>query len=430
MLKLVSSLIIVILLTSCGSSDWFDDDKNKKRAVGKRISISSHGRLLTPSKLSDNIKVKIPTGETNEVWPSSNIHTMNFIENFALKSELKESKAISIKYLTKKEHGPVTPVIVRDHIFLVNDGTIYAYDINTGKELWNYRNGSEKDKGFAGGGITYLDGIIYATAGYKEVLAIEAISGKLKWKYELPNISKTSPAVFGEKVFVLTSDNTIYAINKNNGSLDWKHDGASEEIGIVGAASPKALGNIVIVPYSSDQLLILDSKSGAELLDFSFSKNDNFSQNFVFNDINITPLIKNRNAYVINNDGVLVSINLDSGTIDWKQDVKGTKDVWIAGDYIYTLNNLNEVLAIHVNTGELRWSSKIELKKKEFTYGPVVAGGKLLITTSNGKFIQLSLQNGKILSEHEVAKNLVFSPIVVNKKLYLIEKSGKLHIWQ
>ena len=430
MLKFISSLLIAILVTSCASDYWFDGGENKKKAIGKRISVTSHEKQLVSSNRFYSLKIKPPAEQKNKIWPSSNIHTSNLIENFALGSALKESRTISIKNLTRKEYGPITPVIVKDYIFFVNNGTIYASDINSGKELWSHKCSTEQDREFAGGGLTFLDGVIYATAGYKEIMAIEMTSGKLKWKYTLPNVSKTAPSVSSNMVFAITDNNTIYAIDRHNGLLAWKHAGASESIGIVGAASPKALGNIVIVPYSSDQLMILDAKSGAELLESNFSKNDNFSQNFVFNDINITPLISGRNAYVINNDGVMISINLDNGATNWKQDVKGTKDMWIVGDFIYALTQLNEVYSIYLKTGEIRWNEKIGLAKKEIAYGPIVAGGRMIITTSKGKFIQLSLDSGKVLTENQVAQNLVFSPIVVDRKLYLIEKSGKLHIWQ
>ena len=90
---------------------------------------------------------------------------------------------------------------------------------------WTFSFGGEKQRGQEAQALVH-DGIIYVTASYSRIYALDAKTGHQLWTYEhrLPDdirpccdVINRGPAIYGDKVYFGTLDARIVALNKNTG---------------------------------------------------------------------------------------------------------------------------------------------------------------------------------------------------------------------
>ncbi|MEI8324956.1 MAG: PQQ-binding-like beta-propeller repeat protein, partial [Betaproteobacteria bacterium] len=95
-----------------------------------------------------------------------------------------------------------------------SDGTVAALDAVSGGDLWRVQIGAPITAGVGS------DGKISAVVNRdNEVVAIE--SGRVLWRQQLPAQSYTPPLVAGGRVFVVTADRSVTALDGASGTKLW-----------------------------------------------------------------------------------------------------------------------------------------------------------------------------------------------------------------
>jgi len=282
--------------------------------------------------------------------------------------------------------------------------------------------------------LLYHNGRIYIAPGYNSVIALNAASGTLVWRRNINSIARSAPDAYGNTILVNTIDNKLYAINSEDGSIQWVHSGVEEEISVFGSASPVAYNNIVIAPYSSGELYGLKLSNGNEIWSDDLALN-NKSSAFALADIDASPIIVGNRIYSISNDGVLVAIDLYSGKRIWEKEISGNNTPWYAGGYLYILNDRDEIICISADNGGVKWVKKLPSYKNEERKsdpinwnGPVMASDMLLIVGSHGTMYSVSPKDGEVLYRNKVPEDIYIAPVVAHNQVYLLANSGKLII--
>jgi len=94
------------------------------------------------------------------------------------------------------------------------DKHLYAVDATTGKERWRFAAGSTVDRS-----PVVANGIVYIGSGNENLYAIDAATGKEKWRFPTGDWVDSSPAVANGIVYVGSNDKNLYAIGTNSSSL-------------------------------------------------------------------------------------------------------------------------------------------------------------------------------------------------------------------
>jgi hypothetical protein len=58
--------------------------------------------------------------------------------------------------------------------------------------------------------------------------------------------------------------------------------------------------------------------------------------------------------------------------------------------------------------------------------GPVIAGDRLILASSDGRLAYMSPADGHLLSVVDVNTPIYLSPVVANNTLYILDDSGRL----
>ncbi|MFN4327994.1 MAG: methanol/ethanol family PQQ-dependent dehydrogenase [Limnobacter sp.] len=132
---------------------------------------------------------------------------------------------------------------------------------------WSYSFGGEKQRGQEGQALVH-EGVIYITASYSRIFALDAKTGKRLWQYEhrLPDdirpccdVVNRGAAIYGDKVFFGTLDAGIVALNKDTGKVVWSEKWGDHKVGYTMTGAP-----FVIKDQKSGRMLLVHGSSGDE----------------------------------------------------------------------------------------------------------------------------------------------------------------------
>jgi outer membrane protein assembly factor BamB len=92
-----------------------------------------------------------------------------------------------------------------------------------------------------------------------------------------------------------------------------------------------------------------------------------------------------------------------------------------------------KLLCIARSNGHVRWINQlpafinVKSKKGQIEYsGPVLAGGRLIITGSNGALIYVDPATGAFQSQTALKVPVSLAPVVANSTLYIFDDRGQL----
>jgi outer membrane protein assembly factor BamB len=104
------------------------------------------------------------------------------------------------------------------------------------------------------------------------------------------------------------------------------------------------------------------------------------------------------------------------------------------------INDINELVRLDANTGTSVWriglptfqgGERTRNQSSIFThYGPVLAGGRLIVTSSDGVIRQFDPTSGALIGQIDLPDGAASGPVVAGQTLYVISKSGQLHAFR
>ncbi|GAP36928.1 methanol/ethanol family PQQ-dependent dehydrogenase [Piscinibacter sakaiensis] len=131
---------------------------------------------------------------------------------------------------------------------------------------WSFSFGGEKQRGQEAQALVH-DGVIYVTASYSRLFALDAKTGRQLWAYEhrLPedirpccDVVNRGAAIYGDKVYFGTLDARIIALDKATGKVVWNEKFGDHKVGYTMTGAP------FVVKEKGGRVLLVHGSSGDE----------------------------------------------------------------------------------------------------------------------------------------------------------------------
>lgn len=417
-------LMILSLLSSCS-------EKKQPPLKGDRVNVL-HFDVLKDRKSLDR-KVTIPNASLNNSWQSSDDGQINYVsDNLQLAKNLKLLKNNSLSKFSPKAQDSAV-IIIDDIIYTYSKGIIAANSLEKNKLLWSVeaiKSGEKND--ILNGSMIYEAGVIYLTTGTKDFIVYSAKDGKELWRYTAPNVVRYIPYFYKNMIFINTIDNIIYCLT-SDGKLLWRHDAPSYSIAPDNIYSPNLIfNNQVFTLTTAGDLVILNKIDGEELIEVNLANTSIIGDGSLAKGPLSSPHLEDQFLYVLTGESELIKIDLSMPGIAWRQNLPGAISTWVTKQTTFILMDNNQLLALDNKDARIIWSIDLpnkDPKKIENFYGPILAGDNLYLTTAKGDLFSFSAFDGKLVNQYKTVETNV-APIVVNGKLYVIGKNGKIGIWQ
>jgi outer membrane protein assembly factor BamB len=438
-IRVLARLAAAGLLLTLGGCSWFNDmfaDTARPKLKGERVSVLTLDRTLEANPALLKLQVTLPKPVLNVDWPQAGGYPSHAMQHLALDGPLHREWRTSVG-VGESRYGAVLsqPVVEAGRIFALDArDVVVALDAKTGRELW--RNDVKPEMALAhsyGGGIAAAGDRIYVTTGYAQVLALDAATGKEIWRQQVSAPMRGAPTVADGRVFAVTVENELDVLATSDGHRLWTHNGLPETAGLLGAASPAVEGDIVVVPYSSGELFALRAENGRPLWTDNLATARPLGALSTLADIRGRPVIDRGRVYAVSHGGRMVAIDLRTGDRVWEQEVGGTHGPWVAGNYLYVLANDYDLLCLLRADGRVRWSIELpryadpEKRVDPVRWaGPVLAGDRLIVVSSQGDAVSISPYTGRALGRVDFPDGVFLDPVVANDTLYVLTDEADL----
>ncbi len=434
-----TTLLTGALLAGCS---WFDSGDDKVPLPGKRISVLELQKNLEPQDVAMKaIGFTAPEPWKNEFWPQAGGYPNHTMQNLDLNpNELKKLWSVDIGEGDQDKLPLIAqPVVFDNRVFTLDtESRVSAFDLKTGKELWHQTVKPKKEGDeVISGGIAYSSGKLFVTSGYNELLALNPADGKIAWKVKLSSPSRAAPSIIGDRIFVVTLDNKISAFSANDGSSLWDYQALSEVSGIVGAASPAANNEIVVPAFSSGEIMALHVENGSVAWSDDLSPSTRVGGLAALPDIQGLPVLDKDLVFAISFGGKMVALDQKTGQRTWEKELSGTETPWVVGNMVFVITSNSELIGLARDTGVISWVRPLAPYVKEdaerqglLWNGPVLAGGRLILTGPEGNVLEVDPNTGNLLRRMKLNSTVAVTPIVASGVLLLLTQEGTLIAYQ
>jgi outer membrane protein assembly factor BamB len=438
MRRLTGLSLTALLLAGCGlqglSDMWFGESEGPP-LPGERIAVLVETTdLQVDTRLADT-EVRLPPPVVNAHWPQAGGFPDHAMQHLAVSGDLEQVWQAGVgDGADGQTRLTAEPIVYDGRVFTMDVvSKVSAYDIATGRRLWRVDVLADEEEGAFGGGIAYYDRRIFVTTGFAQVIALDAESGEELWRAALPGPMRAAPTVTAGRLFAVTIDNQMHALSADDGRLLWSHAGITETAGLLGGASPAVDGDIVVVPYSSGELVALRVENGRAVWVDTLATLRRVDAVSTLADIRGKPVIDRGRVYAISHSGRMVSIDLRTGGRAWDREVGGVNTPWVAGDFVYVLSNESRLLCLTRRAGRVRWVTQLprypddEATGPPITWtGPVLVSDRLVVSGSHGEILSVSPYTGEVLGKLAFDAGVTVSPVVANETLLFLTDYGTL----
>jgi len=307
-----------------------------------------------------------------------------------------------------------SPLVVGATVYVGSaDHNLYAVDRATGGEKWKFETGAAVNSSPA-----FLDGFVFFGSVDGRFYAVDAATGKEKWKFATKGESRftapgihgalprtelmadpfdvflSSPVIAGGVVYFGSGDHNVYALDAATGKEKWRF-----RTGNVVHASPAVANGILYIGSWDRNLYALSAKDGREIWRFQ-TGNDTT----IYNQVGIASSASIADGVVFFGcrDGHFYAVDARTGKQKWSHD---NKMGWVIaspavkeGIVYFPTSDGTRFKALDAVTGSLKYS--IENKAVSFS-SPALVNDRVYFGSSDGWVHSLDAATGAVKSEFQ-----------------------------
>ncbi len=289
-----------------------------------------------------------------------------------------------------------SPTVINSIVYFGSrTGFLYALDAKTGKVKWKQKTG-----GLILASPIVVNNIVYIVSFDGKIYAFDAISGEQKQSPAHVGDDRyiASPAVDGDSIYIASQDTHVYALDLGSFGPNW----VSPQLGIISATPAIDRDHVYVCARSkadrTSQTLYALKKNDKGRIDWPFhmsgsstSESEEQANNISFDS---SPAIAYDKVYIGSNNGNLYAIDTKTGTQAWSYKTDGSiySSPTVADGVVYVGSNDGNIYAVNAQTGDKLWKLPMRILNSHrnlLIASPTVVQGWLYIGCTNSEFYAL-----------------------------------------
>lgn len=433
MRSLLLALPLATALAACGNAPVILSEEEK----AARITINPFQENLTPDATLAAATITLPAAHPAADWLQSGENSSKTPGNVSAAPEFREAWRSNVGEGSGEIKRIVAAPVVKDGRIYVIDSAqkVSALDASNGRKIWDKQllaANPHWDEFSVGGGIAIAGDKLIVASGFGYTTALKLSDGAEVWRRPAESPLSSSPAIMGNRAFLTSTNNDFYAIDTDTGEVIWNDQALAETARVLSSPSPAVTQDILAVGYSSGELIAYLPANGRRLWTETLTSTGRYTPLSAINDIAGKPTIQDGVVYAASHSGVLTAIDARSGARIWSRTFGSRQGPVIGGDYLFVVSTSGVVACFNKIDGKLAWKRELpefrdgNRDNRIVWTGPLIADGRLVITSSEGNVLALSPQNGETVSELKLGQSIFIEPIAAAGKIFVLTDQANL----
>lgn len=391
---------------------------------------------------SDNISAPFaaPSQTANADWTQAHASPATRTDHPALGAGLAPAWRADIGAGdSRRARLTAAPVVSAGRVFTLDAAARVTATSTAGETLWTHDLTPARDREdeAQGGALAVGDGRLYVTSGYGTVTALDPATGAVTWEQRLGNTGNGAPSYYDGLVYLVSGDSTAWALEADSGRIRWQIDNAADVVNVAGGPAPAVNDTYVVFGFGSGDIQAAFRKGGLRLWSATLAGRRDGVAMASIDDITGGPVIVNGTLYAGNHSGSTVALSLGGGERAWTTPVGALEAPWVAGGSVFLISDQNRLVRLDATDGSRIW--EVELpgyverrrpnRRRDSAYanhGPVLAGGRLIVGSSDGQIRAFDPTDGSLLESVAVPGGVSAPPVVAEGTLYVVGGNGEL----
>ena len=315
----------------------------------------------------------------------------------------------------------IQPAIAGSSIYIAAaDGTVEAFDKQTGKSLWD----TELERPLSGGVGVYGDALLLGSSdGF--VLKLDANSGEVQWSTRLSGEVMSVPGSDGRMVLAHTLDGKLQGLDFATGEVAWTYDSNVPVLTLRGSCSPLLNGNVAYVGFATGRVLAFDIANGGIIWEARVAIPQGRSEIERVVDIDGTMTLLGNELFVASYQGRIMAIDVTDGRKLWQHNVSSFSGVSQGFGNVYVADEDGTVTAYQRSGQGERWQ-QTALAYRGLSR-PTPVSSYLAVGDKEGYVHFMSQVDGEIVGRIEADDEGIRADMVSEDNiLYVYGNSGDL----
>ena len=333
------------------------------------------------------------------------------------------------------------PVVAGGRVFTLDGQARAMAHATDGAALWSRELVPPADApgDATGGGLALGAGRLFVTTGFGALHALDPATGELLWTQDFDAPVDGAPTVAGDLVYVAARDDRAFAVRVDTGRLAWQLPGAPSPSSTIGGAGPAVTDRLAIFPFGSAELVATLRQGGVRVWSATIAGRRLGRAYAGFSDITGDPVVDGEVVYAGSPAGRIAALDLRSGERLWTATEGAMSPVWPVGGAVFAVSDRGQLVRLDAGDGSLVWAIDLphfvadRYRRRQAIvahHGPVLAGGRLIVASSDGAVRSFDPRDGALVSTLSVPGGATTNPVVADGTLYLVSRDGRLHAFR
>lgn len=421
-----------LIIFSCSS------DKDKKvdlevfKNQGEKINVFEVNNIFD-KEISSKSPLLLNSPQFNKDWVYEHFSSNNLYEHLVYDGKFQDIFKKSIGDYINKNNDSGSLLVSNEFIFFSDEkGKIYKFDIKNQRVIWELKIYESSLNNYPKNIALYLNSnILYAADNLGFLYSIDTETGKPIWQqnYGVPFSSNLN--FYKSILYVVNQNSRLYAFNPIDGEKIWSFESLSGLIKPSRSSSISILNNNLLFTNDVGDVTVIDLNQQVIVWTKNILSQNTISNNLIFKTSNL--LIDKKDVFISSNNGDLLNFNFDTGEIKWSQKLSSIQNHISTDKYLFVLTENGFIIAFNKTNGTILWSLNLtkfsrDRKTVPSYYGLLLGSNNLYATSSNGNIYKISANEGTYISHKKINSDLSRAPIIVDNRIFILNRSSELII--
>ena len=443
---LAGGLCLIALLGACKPRELIlpGERFNVRTPLTDSVPVDGQPVPVAPPDRADNSSqpISLPAASANAEWTHRAGNSRHLMPHGALSASPQRVFSANIGAgSSRRNRIAASPIVADGRIYTIDGLSGLVATSTSGARLWAVDLTAQFDKGgkVSGGGLAYGGGRLFAATGYGEVVALDPATGAVIWRQRFDAPVMGAPTVDGGVVYVSGRDGSAFALTADAGRILWDIPGTPNGAGMVGAAGPAVADTTILFPSAGGEVTAIMKDGSARIWQSSVAGRRLGRVYAAIADVTADPVIQGSTTYVGTSAGRTFAMNTETGQLIWSAGEGALGPVLPVGGSVFLVNDEARLVRLDAATGDVIWSVEMPYfvkekvkKHKAITahYGPVLAGGRLVVASGDGILRFFNPADGALVSTADIPGGAAAQPALAGGVLYIVSGNGQLHAFR